>query len=77
LLDGLFVLVTPIIHEPANRGPGVGSDFDQIEIELFREPESLVQLLDADLLSIWCNHTDLFGPNGSVHAKLCDAGTSC
>src|SRR5690606_38779497 len=78
LLDGLLVLVTPVVHQTTHRRLGVGRHFDQIEIELLGEPEGLVELLDADLLPVRCDHQDLFCPDGVVHSQFADAvASSC
>jgi len=77
LLDGLFVFVTAVIHQPAHGGFCVGSYLYEVEVELLCEPDRLIDFLDSDLLSVRGHNTDLFGPDGSVHTQFADADTSC
>ena len=61
LLFTQLVLVFSEIHDPANRGIRVGSDFNQVQLLLFGERESLGDGNDSDLFAVGSDDADLTG----------------
>ncbi len=63
----LFVEVFAEIHYPANRGSGVGRDFDQVEPFFFRLGQSVAGGDYTDLFSLVIYQANLRHSNPPVH----------
>ena len=48
----LLVLPLAVIHDPTDRGVGLGCNLDEIEVLLSRDRERLWQWLDSDLSAV-------------------------
>src|SRR5665811_2446580 len=76
-LDGLLVLVLPVVHETNHRRPGVRSDLHEVEFELRCQPPRFLNRFDTDLPAIRIHEANLFDPDAFVDPGLLDRSTSC
>ena len=73
-LPGLLralVLELAVVHELADRGAGGGSDLDEVELGLLRQPQGVLDAHDADLLAVRADQADLGHADAVVDARFC------
>ena len=66
----LLVDVAPVVHDPADRGVGVGRHLDQIELELPGVGKRFREWLDAELLALGTDEEDFASSNAVVDPDL-------
>src|SRR5690606_33447262 len=75
-LLGRLVLVLAVVHDLADRRPGVGGDFDKVEIGFRGDAESVFDAHDSNLLTSRSDQTDFGYANALVDAGLSADGAS-
>jgi hypothetical protein len=66
----LFVLPLAVVHDPADRGVGLGCHLDQVEVLLSRDREGFRQRLYPDLVAVRSNKSYLSSTDAIVDPGL-------
>jgi len=70
---GLFVLELAVIHNLGDRGLGIGSNLNQVQIGFLSQADCNVNGNDADLFAVWANKSDLRDSDFVVCTGIADA----